>query len=198
MRIFLITLALLGPPSIFAQAVYPADTANNQPLVYRDSSGNYNGCGVRTVFVTTTPKPTHMGDISMNVFKTSQGQMMGMAKVGYVYIANIKDLTSTKRIPITSFMMANSSGKAAKMLEIKPSDDKDVLISTAPEEDAYSFIVDITTGKTVQVGIQLPGDKTLRIFSMKPPPMSKEEADQLVNCLSQIAKPKQSMNQNLL
>jgi hypothetical protein len=190
LKIFSFALSLLGSFSAFAQAVYPVETSNNQPLVYRDASGNFNGCGVRTVFVTTIPKPTHMGDVSMNVFKASQGQMMGMAKAGYVYITDIKDPSKVKRIPITSFMMANSSGKAANMMAIKPSDDKDVLISTVPEDDAYSFIVDITTGKTVQVGVKLPNEKSLRIFSMKPPLMSKEEAEQLVGCLSQISKTK--------
>ena len=172
--------------TVFAQNVYPTETSSNQPLVYRDSTGNYSGCGVRTVFMTDVPKPTHMGDVSMNVFKASQGQLVGMAKAGYVYIPNIKDLINTKRIPITSFMMANTSGKATKLLAIKPSDDKAMLISSTTEEDAYSFIVDITTGKTIQVGVQLPNEKTLRIFSIKPSPMSKEEADQLVNCLRQM------------
>jgi len=190
LKIFSFALTLLGSFSAFAQAVYPVETSNNQPLVYRDASGNFNGCGVRTVFVTTVPKPTHMGDVSMNVFKASQGQMMGMAKAGYVYITDIKDPSKVKRIPITSFMMANSSGKAVNMMAIKPSEDKDALISTVPEEDAYSFIVDITTGKTVQVGVKLPNEKSVRIFSMKPPLMSKEEAEQLVSCLSQISKTK--------
>jgi hypothetical protein len=116
----LLILTLLAPTSVFAQAVYPTEFSNNQPLVYRDANGNYNGCGVRTVFMTDVPKPTHMGDVSMNIFKLPQGQTVGMAKVGYVYIPDIKDPTNTKRIPITSFMMANSSGKAAKMLAIKP------------------------------------------------------------------------------
>ncbi|MEI6190686.1 MAG: hypothetical protein WCP61_09730 [Chitinophagia bacterium] len=182
----LLILTLLAPTSVFAQTVYPTEFSNNQPLVYRDANGNYNGCGVRTVFMTDVPKPTHMGDVSMNIFKLPQGQTVGMAKVGYVYIPDIKDPTNTKRVPITSFMMANSSGKAAKMLAIKPSDDKDALISTTVEEDAFNFIVDITTGKIVQVGVQLPSEKTLRIFSMKPSAMSKEEADQLISCLRQI------------
>lgn len=190
MKVLFFALTLLTSTSIFPQTVYPVETSNNQPLVYRYSGDSFNGCGVRTVFMTNVPTPTHMGDISMNVFKNSQGEMLGMAKAGYVYIPNIKDPKDTKRIPIASFMMANSSGKAAKMLAIRPSDDKDALVSTTPEGDAYSFIVDITTGKTVQVGIQLMGEKSLRIFSMKPPLMSKEEAEQLVNCLSQIAKGK--------
>ena len=75
--------------TVFAQNVYPTKTSNNQPLVYRDSTGNYSGCGVRTVFMTDVPKQTHMGDVSMNVFKASQGQLVGMAKAGYVYIPNI-------------------------------------------------------------------------------------------------------------
>ncbi len=188
--IYVFVLTLMNSALAFAQAVYPVETSNNQPLVYRDASGSYNGCGVRTIFMTTVPSPTHMGDVSMNVFKNSRGEMIGMAKVGYVYIPNLKDPKASKRVPITSFMMASSSGKAAKMLDIKPSDDKDALISTTPEEGAYNFIVDVTTGKTVQVGVQLPGDKTIRIFSMKPPPMSKEEAEQLVSCLGQISKAK--------
>ena len=190
MKKTLLAIILMISTTVFAQNVYPTKTSNNQPLVYRDSTGNYSGCGVRTVFMTDVPKQTHMGDVSMNVFKASQGQLVGMAKAGYVYIPNIKDLTNTKRIPITSFMMADSSGKAAKMTAIKPSDDKDVLISTTFEEEAFSFIVDITTGKTVQVGVQLPSEKTLRIFAMQPSAMSKEESDQLVNCLRQIDKSK--------
>lgn len=183
-------LLMMLTTNLFAQAVYPTDTATNQPLVYRDASGSFNGCGVRTIFMTTVPTPTYMGDVSMNIFMNSNGAMIGMAKVGYAYIPNLNDPKNRKRIPITSFMMANSSGKAAKLMGMKPSEDKNLLISTTSEQDAINFIVDITTEKTVQIGIQLPNEKGIRIFSMKSEPMSREESDQLINCLTQITKTK--------
>lgn len=190
MKVLTFFFSFLVSAGAFAQAIYPVDSATNQPLVYRHSSGSYNGCGVRTLFATSVPKSTHMGDISVNVFKNSQGQIIGMAKAIYLYVPDVNNINNFKRVPISSFMMANSGGKAIKLLGIKPSEDKEALISTTPEEDALSFIVDVTTGKTVQVGIQLKGDKTLRIFTVKPDLLTKDESNQLVSCLEQITKTK--------
>ena len=131
-----------------------------------------------------------MGDISVNIFKNEQGQLVGMVKAIYLYIPDIKNIKNYKRVPITSFMMANASGKGIKLLGVKPSDDKEALISTAPEDDVLSFLVDLTTGKTVQAGIQLKGEKSMRIFTMKPSLLSKEESAQIVSCLEQVTKTK--------
>ena len=75
----------------FSQNVYVAE-GKSQPLVYRKKTGEYYGCGIRTVFTTDVPKPYHLGDISVNIFRQDSGNVVGLVKIIYSRIDNIKDL----------------------------------------------------------------------------------------------------------
>ena len=172
----------------FCQNVYVAGGVKSQPLVYRDGSGNFYGCGIRTVFLTDVPKPTHIGDISVNIFKQKSGDVVGLAKIIYSRVDNMKDMNSTKSLPLSGFMFAESSGKAMKFGEIKAGDDKDSYLAQTSVVDAIQYLTDVTGGKTTQVGVIFKGsDNSMRIFSLKAQPLSQDEITPLASCIKQIS-----------
>jgi hypothetical protein len=172
----------------FCQNVYVAGGVKSQPLVYRDSSGNFYGCGIRTVFLTDVPKPTHIGDISVNIFKQKSGDVVGLAKIIYSRIDNMKDMNSTKNLPLYGFMFAESSGKAMKFGEMKAGDDKNSYLAQTSVVDAIQYLTDVTGGKTTQVGVVFKGgDDSMRIFSVKGQPFTQEEVTPLAACIKQIS-----------
>lgn len=172
--------------AVHAQNLYMVDIAKNQPLVYREADGTYKGCGIRTIFMTDVPSQTHVGDISVNIFKSSNGNFMGLTKAIYSYVPDINRIDNVKNIPIDSYMMANASGKAIKLIDIHSGEDANSLVSPSSPTEAVQFMNDISSGKTVQIGIKLKGEKSLRIFSLKVNQFSSQEAEPFMACLKQV------------
>ena len=179
-------LLMFLPIAVNAQNLYFVDVAKNQPLVYRDGDGSFKGCGIRTIFMTDVPSQTHVGDISVNIFKSPNGQIMGLTKAIYSYVSDMNRLDKVKNLPIDSYMMANASGKAIKLSNVRSGEDINSLVSPSSPNDAVQFMNDISSGKTVQVGIKLKSEKTLRIFSMKVNQFSIQEAEPFMACLKQV------------
>lgn len=184
----LLKLAVLMTCSsaVFAQNIYFVDMAKNQPLIYRDADGSFKGCGIRTIFMTDVPTQTHVGDISVNIFKAANGRLMGLTKAIYSYAPDMNRIDNVKKIPIDSYMMANASGKAIKLTDIHAGEDANSLVSPSSPTEAVQFMNDLSSGKTVQVGVKLKGDKSLRIFSMKVNQFSIQEAEPFMACLKQV------------
>lgn len=179
-------LLMFLPIAANAQNLYFVDVAQNQPLVYRDSDGSFKGCGIRTVFMTDVPSQTHVGDISVNIFKSSNGQVVGLTKAIYSHVSDMNRLDKVKNLPIDSYMIANAGGKAIKLNKVDSGEDINSLISPSSPTEVIQFMSDISSGKSVQVGVKLKGDKSLRVFSLKVNQFSMQEAEPLMACLKQV------------
>ena len=184
--IFLVVSILLSGIT-FAQNVYVAESVKSQPLVYRDKNGRYDGCGIRTVFVTNVPKPSHIGDISVNIFRQDSGNIIGLVKVMYSKIDNLKDVNSTKNLPLSKFMFATTSGKALRLGEIRKGEVPDTYLAQSSAEDAIDYIFDATAGASTEVGITFKdSDGSMRIFSLKNVPLTKDELTPMGLCIKQL------------
>ena len=182
---FLTSIFLSG--TTFAQNVYVAESVVSQPLVYRDKNGGYDGCGIRTVFMTNVPKPSHIGDISVNIFKQNSGSIIGLVKVMYSKIDNLKDVNSTKNLPLSKFMLATTSGKALRLGEMRKGEVSNTYLAQSSAEDAIDYIFDATAGASTEVGITLKdGDGSMRIFSLKNAPLTKDELTPMGLCIKQL------------
>lgn len=174
--------------AVFAQNVYVAEEVKSQPLVYRDKNGGYYGCGIRSIFVTNVPKPTHVGDISVNIFRQDSGNIVGLVKIMYSKIANLKDVNSTTNLPLARFMFADSSGKALRLGEIKSGEVSNTYLAQSSAGDGIDYIFDAVAGKTTEVGVTFKGnDSSMRVFSLKNLPLTKDEAVPLNLCIKQLS-----------
>ena len=185
--LFALLLSLLAG---FAQAqnVYSALSAQSIPLVYRGADGNYDGCGIRTVFVTNVPKATHIGDFSVNVFRQKTGMVVGMTKMIYSYTPETNSIKKLENLPLDGYMLAKANGQALKLEPYSNGEDKNSLIAFTSAVSAIEFMGDITAQKKVQVGIKFKGDNNLRIFSFKSDAFKKDELETLFACIDQLSK----------
>lgn len=176
-------IAFLSITSIaYGQNLHIANAAKAQPLVYRADDGAYKGCGIRVVFMTNIPSASSIADISINLYNPKGAQPIGLAKV---LLSEFSDKTN-KRIEIDSFMMAKSSGRAIKLLDIKSSEDELALLSSTPWEDSLDLLMDFLSSKSTEIGFKLKSEKTLRIFRVVVPPMEIEEIRAFNFCFSGI------------
>jgi hypothetical protein len=186
-RIIFIIACCISATS-FAQNVYVIDNVKSQPLVYRNDSGGFRGCGIRTVFLTDVPRPSHIGDISVNIFKQDSGNVVGLVKIIYAKIGNLNDPNSTTNIPLSKFMFAGASGQAFRLGDIQLGEVQNSYLSQSSAVDAIQYLTDAVAGKTTQVGISLRNEgSSLRIFSLKNTPLSQDEVGPLATCIKQIS-----------
>lgn len=188
MKSAILLISFIISSAVLAQNVYVAEEVKSQPLVYRDKNGGYFGCGIRTVFVTNVPKPTHVGDISVNIFRQDSGSIVGSVKILYSKIANLKDVNSTTNLPLAKFMFADSSGKALKLGEIRPGEVSNTYLAQSSAGDAIDYMFDAVAGKTTEVGVTFKGgDSSMRVFSLKNLSLTKDEAVPLNLCIKQLS-----------
>lgn len=189
MKTAFLTLLLIGTSEVvFAQNVYKPISASSIPLVYRDSSGNYDGCGIRTVFVTDVPKATHVGDFSVNVLKQKTGGVIGLTKVIYSYAPSTKDISKIQNLPLSGYMIAKADGQALKLEPYYSGEEKNALLAVTSPISAIKFMTDMSSLKRVQVGVTFKGEDNLRIFSMLSDPFSKEDLITMSACIDQMLK----------
>ena len=188
MKKILFVIACCISATSFAQNLYVVDSVKSQPLVYRNDSGGFKGCGIRTVFVTNVPKPSYVGDISVNVFKQDSGKVIGLVKIIYSKIGNLNDPNSTTNIPLTKFMFANASGQAFRLGEIQPGEVSNSYLTQSSPVDALQYLTDAISGKATQVGVTFKSDpSTMRIFSLKNTSLSPDEMAPLATCMKQVS-----------
>jgi len=185
--LFALPLALLFGSSQ-AQNVYSVLTAQSIPLVYRGADGKYDGCGIRTVFVTNVPKATHIGDFSVNVFRQKTGMIVGMTKMIYSYTPETNSINKLENLPLGGYMLAKANGQALKLDAYSNGEDKNSLIAFTSAVSAIEFMSDITAEKKVQVGIKFKGDNNLKIFTFKSDAFKKDELETLFSCIDQLSK----------
>ena len=183
--LFPLFLSIYGCLS-YGQNVYSAISAKSIPLVYRGADGNYDGCGIRTVFVTDVPKPTHVADFSVNVFRQKTGLVIGFTKMIYSYTPETNNLNKMQNIPLGGYMIAKANGQALKLEPYTNGEDKNSLVAATSSISAIEFMTDISSEKKVQVGIKRKGDNNLRIFSFKSDPFNKDEFETLYACIDQM------------
>ena len=83
-------------------------------------------------------------------------------------------------------MLAKSSGNAIKQFNPQKSEDEGALLSSTSPDDALDLIMDYISSKPVEVGFQLRGEKTMRIFRLTIPPMESEEFKSFMLCFKNI------------
>lgn len=187
MKKILFVIACCISATSFAQNLYVVDSVKSQPLVYRNDSGGFQGCGIRSVFVTNVPKPSYLGDISVNIFKQDSGNTVGLVKIIYSSIGNIQDPNSAKNVPVSKIMFAGTSGQAMKLGDIRSGDIANTYLASASAEGALDYLYDAIIGKTTQVGVTLKSDPgAMRIFSLKNTPLSPDEIAPLATCMKQL------------
>ena len=170
-----------------AQNLNIVKIAKYQPLIYRDATGKYEGCGIRTTFLTSIPMPTHTGDFSVTIFKERDGRVTGITKMAFSFIPNINNFNKVKNLALTSYSMTNAKGKTIRLDDPKAGKEKNSQQAATSPIEAVNFINDITSGKPIQVGIRLQGEKNLNIFSIEgKDPLSQPEQSQIASCISQV------------
>ena len=188
MKLILALIIFVISGSAYSQNVYVASGVKSQPLVYRDKNGGYYGCGIRTVFVTDVPKPNHIGDISVNIFRQDSGNIVGLVKIMYSKIDNLKDVNSTKNLPLSNFMFATASGKALNLGEIRGGEVLNTYLAQSSAEDAIDYITNATAGMTTEIGVAFKGnDDSMRIFSIKNKALTADELTPMGLCIKQIS-----------
>lgn len=188
MKSIVLILTCLLSGVAFSQNVYVIDTAKSQALVYRDDSGKFNGCGIRTVFVSDVPNSSHVGDISVNIVKQNSGNMIGLVKVMYSKIGNLNDPKSAKHLALTKFMFATAAGEAIKLGDVKPGDIPNTYLAQSSAAGAMDYLADASIGKTTQLGIALKSEGSMmRIFSIKNQRLSPDEIGPLAACVKQLS-----------
>jgi hypothetical protein len=187
MKLILFAVACCLSATSFAQNVYVIDNVKSQPLVYRNDSGGFKGCGIRTVFLTDVPRSSHVGDISVNVFKQDSGKVVGLVKIIYSKIGNLNDPNSTTNIPLSKFMFASTSGQALRLGDIQPGEVPNSYLTQSSAADAMQYLTDAIGGKVTQVGVTFKSEaSTMRIFSLKNTPLSQDEMAPLATCMKQL------------
>lgn len=179
--VVLLCLILVIPVS-FSQNLHTVDVSKSQPLVYRGKDGSYVGCGIRVVFATNVPTRTNMADISINLYVSGNSPPVGLAKALYSDYQN----NSAKKVPITSFMLAKTSGKAIKLFNQQKSEDEGALLFSTSPDDALDLMMDYISSKPVEVGFLLKSEKSMRIFRLTIPPMESEEFKSFNLCFKNI------------
>lgn len=188
MKLTIFLMGLFFGGVTFAQNVYVAEGVKSQPLVYRDKSGGYSGCGIRTVFVTSVPTPSHVADVSVNIFKQESGDIVGLVKIMYSKIDNLKDVNSTRNLPLSTFMFATSSGKALRLGQIRSGEVPNTYLAQSSAEDAIDYMFDAVAGASTEVGVTFKdSDGSMRIFSLKNKPLNKDELTPMSLCIKQLS-----------
>jgi hypothetical protein len=166
----------------YSQNLHTVEIVKSQPLIYRGKDGSHIGCGIRVVMATNVPTISSFGDISINLYINSGNKSIGLAKALY----SDYQINAVKKIPLQAFMLAKSSGNAIKLFNPQKSEDEGALLSSTSPDDALDLIMDYISSKPVEVGFQLKGEKTMRIFRLTIPPMEGEEFKSFMLCFKNI------------
>jgi hypothetical protein len=186
MKFILMALSVFCAINAQAQSVYIVDAAKAQPLAYRDADGSFRGCGIRVVFVSNVPTKNHVGDVSVNLYLNKRGEPFALSKAIYSMSINMTKETTTI-VPIASYSMAGSNGKAIPMFDLRNANPSDgALLANNNWSDAIELLMDFYGSEPTQLGFTFKNEKVERIFAIRVSPMSKGEKDVFMNCMKSL------------
>jgi len=178
---------LLLPLFAFAQNVHEVSFAKNEPFIYQDSAGKYEGCGMRSTFLTKIPKHEYAADFSIGLFKERDGKLTGLTKMIFSAIPDLSNPEKFQNLALTNYMMADSNGIAITLSYFRAGKEKNSMLATTYPLEVINILGDIQSGKSIQVGVSIKGEQNMIMFAAKPEKqLTKDEMLPLITCISKL------------